>query len=426
MKQRCHGTKVHIRCRIIAFIALTGTGVHLSADGFRLPDQDAFATARGEAFAATADNASAVYYNPAGISQLKGGNFRGGIYSLYVPLRYESPDGRSFDNKKTLQAAPQLFATYGPEGSPLSYGLGIYAPYGLGLHWPQNSGFRTVGFESQLTYLSFNPVVAWQVFPNLSVGGGLTINYAAADVRSGLVWPDRHNDEFRFKGDGWDVGYNLGALWRVHEKVSIGVSFRSSTKVNLEGHTQYYNNVAYGPVPAFPRQRVSANADVPFPLNAVFGISYRPTPKWNFEFNADYTDWSPLDTVTIHQQRGFGSLLPKDIPGVLSWQPCWYYKFGGTRYLEKGWQVSAGYIYSENAVPDSHYNPLVADGARHWLSVGTGHKGRRFDFDIAYQFGFGDGTRTVSGSAPTPAGQTADGRYHYLSHAVLATVGFHF
>ncbi len=410
---------------LVMSLALGSSGNSIFADGFRLPDQDAFATARGEAFAATADNASAIYYNPAGISQLKGGNIRGGIYGIYLPMSYESPDGRTSHNKKTLQAAPQLFGTYGREGSPLSYGLGLYAPFGLGLKWPQESGFRTVGTESQLTYLSLNPVVAYQVFPNLSVGGGVTINYAAADLRAGLVLPHQPNDEFRFKGDGWDVGYNLGLLWRVHEKVSIGISFRSSTSVNLKGHTEYYNNVAFGPVPAFPKQRVSAQTEVPFPLNAVFGISYRPTPKWNLEFNADYTDWSTLDTVTIHQETGFGSLLPKDLPATLNWRPAWYYKFGATRYLNDDWHVSAGYIYSENALPDDHYTPLTGDEARHWLSVGTGFKRHRWDFDIAYQFGIA-ATRTVSGSAPSAIGQTADGRYDYISHAVLATVGWHF
>ena len=406
--------------------AVAASAVNVSADGFRLPDQDAFATARGEAFAATADNASAIYYNPAGISQLKGGNFRSGIYGIYLPLSYDSPGGRTFDNKKTLQAAPQLFLTYGAENSPLTYGLGIYAPYGLGLEWPQDTGFRTVGIESQLTYLSINPVVAWQVLPKLSVGGGITINYANVETRSGLVWPDQANDEFRFKGDGWDVGYNLGVLWRVHEKVSIGVSFRSSTKVNLDGHTEYYNNAAFGPVPSFPKQRVRAEADVSFPLNAVFGISYRPTPKWNFEFDADYTDWSSMDTVTIKQASGFAPLLPQDIPGTLDWQPALYYKFGGTRYFDNGWQVSAGYIFSENAMPDSHFTPLTDDSERHWLSIGTGRKGRRWDFDIAYQFGFGNGKRTVSGSALSATGQTADGKYDYISHAVLVTVGFRF
>src|SRR6266513_5581711 len=139
---------------LVMSLALGSSGNSIFADGFRLPDQDAFATARGEAFAATADNASAIYYNPAGISQLKRGNFRRGIYGIYLPVSYKSPSGRSFDNEKDLQAVPQLFLTYTPNKSRLSYGLGIYAPYGLGFRWPQDTGFRTLAIESQLTYLS--------------------------------------------------------------------------------------------------------------------------------------------------------------------------------------------------------------------------------------------------------------------------------
>jgi long-chain fatty acid transport protein len=134
---------------LLLVILLAGPKSILLSDGFRLPDQDAFATARGEAFAATADNASAIYYNPAGISQLKGWNFRAGLYTIYLPLTYESPGGRSFENSKAVQAAPQLFATYGPKEWPVSFGLGVFAPNGLGLHWAQDTGFRTLGVESR-------------------------------------------------------------------------------------------------------------------------------------------------------------------------------------------------------------------------------------------------------------------------------------
>jgi long-chain fatty acid transport protein len=424
--------KASIRISGGLLIALLTPGLSrdVLADGFRLPDQDAFATARGEAFVATADNASAIYYNPAGISQLKGWNIRAGIYGIDLPLSYQPPNSnRSFENNKTLQAAPQMFGTYGLNDYPITFGLGVFAPYGLGLHWAQDTGFRTLGVESLVTNISFNPVVAWQVLPNLSLGAGLTINYGAINLRSGLVWPTQHNDQFRFKGDDWDLGYNLGILWRPHEKVSLGVSFRSSNNFDMQGHTEYYNKVAFPPgapvIPAFPKQHVTANAEVPFPLNVVFGISFRPTPKWNLEFDADYTDWSTLDNVTIKQARGFGSLLPKDIPAVLGWQGAWYYKLGATRYFDNGWSVSAGYIYSDNAVPDANYSPLVGDEARHWLSVGTEYKRSRYSYGIAYQFGIGP-DHTVAGSAPSAIGQTADGRYEYISHALLLTIGMHF
>jgi len=167
-------------------------------------------------------------------------------------------------------------------------------------------------------------------------------------------------------------------------------------------------------------------ANHPFERDIVCGLSYRPTPKWNFEFDADYTDWSPLDTITIHQASGYGSLLSQDITSTLNWKPTWYYKFGATRYLENGWSVSAGYICSENAMPNSSYTPLIADCDRHYLSAGTGYKRGRFEYDIAYQFGFGDSARTVSGSTTSATGQSADGRYFYVSHAILVTIGIHF
>src|SRR5205814_6489634 len=89
--------------------------------------------------------------------------------------------------------------------------------------------------------------------------------------------------------------------------------------------------------------RTHAETSFPFPLKVIAGISYRPTPDWNFEFDADYTDWSSLKTVTIKQATPFPPLLPQNIPLTLNWQSSWYYEFGGTRYLGNGWSVSAGY-----------------------------------------------------------------------------------
>ena len=79
-----------------------------SANGFRLLDQDAFATARGEAFVATADNASAVYYNPAGITQLDGNNLRSGIYGIYVNADYRPTPAMPAARTMTLIISPRF------------------------------------------------------------------------------------------------------------------------------------------------------------------------------------------------------------------------------------------------------------------------------------------------------------------------------
>jgi len=423
-------TELRIATMCLAVIMLAGPASTVRGTGFRIPDQDAFATARGEAFVATADNASAIYYNPAGLTQLESQNLRGGIYGLYFDPRYTSPSsGRTFDNEKQFHAIPQLFYSWTLETLPLAVGVGVYSPYGLSSEWAQDTGFRTVATKGAITSYTINPTVAWRVLPSLSLGAGLRANYAEVDLQQGIVWPSQANDNFAFKGDGWAASYDVGLLWKPYEKVSLGTVFKSPTSFDFKGHTEYYNNVAFPPgvgaVPAFPTQRVDAQGSMKFPLNVVCGLSYRPTPKWNFEFDADYTDWSSLGTLTINQASGFGGLIPQNVPLALNWQPSWYYEFGATRYLGDGWSVSAGYIYNENSVPDATYNPLVADLDRHFISVGAGHKGRHFSFDVAYQFGFG-ATRTVTGSAPSATGQTANGQYEFFSHAVFVTAGWHF
>src|SRR5208283_1858880 len=106
--------KLQSALKFVAIMTLGCSASSLWATGFRLPDQDAFATGRGEAFVATADNPSAIYYNPAGISQLTGNNLRAGIYGIYLDPSYTPPGGgQTYDNQLKYHAIPQFFYTYG-------------------------------------------------------------------------------------------------------------------------------------------------------------------------------------------------------------------------------------------------------------------------------------------------------------------------
>ncbi len=407
---------------------------NVSANGFGLASQDGFATARGEAFVATADNPSAIYYNPAGITQIAGTSLRSGLYSIYLDPTFQPPNtapnaGQTYSIGKHWNFIPQVFVTHSFDNSPISVGLGVYAPYGGNMDWPQDTGFRSVAVSGSLKYITINPVVAVKLLPSLSIGGGVMVNYGNMRLNQGLLpLAPRGVNYFNFSGDGWSVGYNLGLLWQPHPKISFGATFRSSAKLNFQGNTDFELNP--GPYNS-PAQR-DASAEFTFPLTAVIGVSYRPTPKWNLEFDANYTDWSSFDTVTIEQSPPtVSNPLINNVPVNLDWQASWIYELGVTRYFDSGWHVSAGYAFNQNSVPNQYYTPLAADMDRHFFSVGTGFKGKTFDFDVAYQFGYGP-AHTVTGSTSSTAaitassGETADGTYNYISHAVLVTVGMHF
>jgi len=410
---------------------LSAIGVSAFASGFDLPDQDAFAVGRGLAVTATADNPSAIFYNPAGLTQLPGNNLSAGIYGISLEPQYKNPNtGAAYGNQDPLGGIPQLFYSYGNAKQGFSLGLGVYVPSGLSVSWPDNTGFRTLGTQGSVEQIAINPVVAYKLCDSLSIGGGLSANYANVDLRQGILWPGQPFDQFRFQGDGWSLGGNLGILWQPIKQLSFGAAWQSGTKTDLKGYTTAYNTVATPLAnppyyyPAFST-KTGATADFQFPMKAEAGVSYRPTPKWNVEFDADYIDWDSLGTVNIQQSSAFPPLFPQNIPLTLDWQSSWYYELGATRYFDSGWHVSAGYIFNQNSVSSAHYNPLVADEDRHFFSVGIGRKGKQLDFDIAYQFGYGP-DRTVTGSAPSATGQTANGTYSFISHAVAVSVGWHF
>jgi long-chain fatty acid transport protein len=398
----------------VAFLFWLTVATSAWAAAYDLPDQDAFVIGRGMAFAATADNPSAIYYNPAGITQLEGNNLRAGIYGIDLQPQFQPPGtapnaGQTYDNQLKYHAIPQLYYVYTPTNWKASFGLGVYSPFGLGVIWPQDTGFRTLGIEGKLFTETINPVVAFKVLPSLSIAGGVMVNYADLKLTQGLgSFPSTAS--FEFDGHGWNVGYNLGVRWQPMDQLAFGGTFHSGYTINYDGHTEI-TGVGSS----------SAESKWKFPLKTIVGVSYRPTPKWNLEFNADYTDWNALQTVNI-TQTSFPGL---NIPVTLGWMSSWYYEFGATRYLDNGWHVSGGYIYNENSVPDAHYSPLVADLNRHFFSLGVGRTGKNIDFDVAYQFGYGP-PHTVTGSAASPFGETADGKYSFLSHAIAVSVGWHF
>ena len=407
------------------------TPATLMANGFRLVSQDAFAASRGEAFAATADNPSAIHYNPAGISQLDGFQFRLGAYALNFEPTFTPPSTSTdrFATQKTHgieendALAPQLYCTYRVPESPLTLGVGVYAPHGAGVTWPQDTGFRAVALEGELTYLRINPVASLELRPGLSFAFGLMIDDAELTSEQGLsrrITPDNY---FRFEGNDLSTGFNCGLLWQINDKWSTGITYRSKTTLDFDGTTEYVQ-------PPFDDAGANGKMELEFPYTAVFGISYRPTNRWNIEFNADYSNWSSIDSTIIRQEEKPRAGVQQDIPVTMDWKDSWLLKFGATRYFDDGWYASAGYVFNENSVPTDFYSPVAADLDRHFFTVGVGREWSRYSVDLAYQYGFAP-ARTVTGSETTSkpgnfAGQNGDGTYDFKSQALLLSFGVKF
>lgn len=390
--------------KALAIVAL-GCAVPVSgfALGIRLFDHDAFATARGDAFVATADNPSAIYYNPAGITQLSGHNARGGVDIIMVESAFDGQPRRNATTQNDWMPMPGLFYSYTAQDCPFSFGVGYYLPFGLSLEWPEDGPFRTTTTSGELQYHTLNPVAAWKLTKTLSIAAGPTFNYASADLRRGITAP---GDEFKFTGSDFDVGVTAGLLWQPTTKHSFGVSYRSETTMRLEGKSR---------VLPYPIPLQDASARLPFPQVIVGGYSYRPSPLWNLEVDLDWTDWNRVNTPVLKQASGNVSL-------PLRWESSFSVEAGVTRYFENGLHVSGGYVYLQNSVPEKSFTPLVPDQDLHVFSAGVGGQRERLTWDATYQLSYGPG-RNIAGSIYGP---TVAGRYKFTSHAFVVSLGYHF
>ena len=198
-------------------------------EAFRVLGQGNSGTAQGDAFAAQADDPSAVFYNPAGMMQQKGVQLSTSALFIGGYYKFRSPNGQQFkgdlDGSVAINPPPATFyltADLNSLGDKLgvkflddfALGIGMNAPFGLVVRWPRNVPFSNVTTFAQLPLVDIKPTVAYKFNEYLSVGTGLDIytfigflGHGKARVRS-FVPPatnielegKRHSDWFQFRG----------------------------------------------------------------------------------------------------------------------------------------------------------------------------------------------------------------------------------
>lgn len=397
-----------IRLFLIFFVLTSLLGSSsLFAAGFRVSNQNAHATARGNAQVANASGPSAVYSNPAALAfeevQTSISEVEVGVYAVNFGVDVDHADGFNYQNADRWQLAPQFF--YSSSGNRLGWGFGVYVPFGLGNEWGRDTAFSTITTKAEIAYITASPVFAYRLSDTFSIGGGLTINNMDADLQQslGLV----PGDSFSFKGSSTDIGYVASAQWRPSDRHSVGVFYRSPVGHDLEGHSDV----------SFVPGNVQSQTKLDIPSYFVIGYSFSPSSQWNFEADVEWGRWSMLDEIDI-QNTQLG-----DLPFSFNWTNGLIYQFGVTRQFEK-YAFSFGYDYNESVQPDQNFTPAVPDADRHWFNFGVKSEAGQFTWSVAYQYGYSN--RDVSESQPSLAGEVADGNYHTRSHALQTSIGYRF
>jgi len=373
------------------------------AAGFRLPEAGVKAMGMGFAFTAQADDPSAIYFNPAGLTQLKGQNIMVGVtyvrengadFTGLTPVDNNVPftSGGFTNQKSETQKSlnffiPNAYYTKTNASTGFSYGVGIFSPFGLGQEYndKNTSIFRNQVTKIDLQTVVVNPTIAFKVNEFLSVGAGIDYMYGRATLEStpwnpalaGLQNGNVFNLKLKGSGDAW--GYNFGLLLKPTENLRIGANYRSPFTLRVKDGDVTLSNINPGVGATFAGASGSkASATLSMPATFALGASYT-MGKLTVNADADWTFWHSYSSLPID----FAAAALADKNDPKNWKDVCALRVGAEYRVTDPLALRVGFVYDPTPAPASTVGPELPDATRINYMVGAGYKVGPWTIDVA-------------------------------------------
>jgi long-chain fatty acid transport protein len=426
-----------------------------SAQVPRIQGQGSAASAMSNAFAAQADDPSALHYNPAGMTQLQGVQFMVGALASGGSTNFTSLTGVTARGDRNGSAAwpppGHMYLTANLKSlgvtalGDLSVGIGLTVPFGSLTRWPNEGPFRSVTTFSTLPLLDIKPTLAYKVTENLSLGLGADIYTFSNLVGEGHA--ERQaipaaGVKTELNGKDTAAGFNASLLYTALRNddgkplANIGIVYRSQATLHLSGAL-----LANG-------TKVSdASATLVLPQIITGAIAIWPIRtnerEWKLEMDVDYVGWKSVRNLDVTLGNGMRIAEPQNWRSTYAVMLGTEYKWLAHESLPN-WEVAlrGGYTNQQNQIPDGTYDPGIPSSDLHVVGGGLGLlckeqgsflglmqcgdiglgslKPKAIGLDLAFQAGLYE-DRTVQGNRSP----TVDGIYRttlYLGSATIRMV----
>lgn len=392
------------RILILAVVILLVNGAAY-AGGYNLAGVGAKGLAMSGAFRAIADDWSAMYWNPAGLAGQQNSVTLSG--KMLYPIVWLTPNvtsnypgyegyvnGVKQSTKETGYLAGGFGVTYGINDK-FTAGFSAFSPSALGADWRNlftgppygynnNVPYPEKGWNSKIAVIDFHPTLAYQATDKLKLGIGIAIQYgdilleSPKLVASGAPMPfHQFYVDAVLEGDGLGYGFNLGALYDLTEKISLGLSYRGSVAIAVEGKVKQtlILPTSLGIQAANPSQAAlfgggslvaepTGKADFPIPADAGLGISMKATDQLTLAFDVIWTNWGSVDEIEV-EMDGVG---PTGSPAenstlIMNYEDTYRFNIGFEYLVSEfnDFRIRGGYYYDPSPIPDGSLRPTITD-----------------------------------------------------------------
>ena len=406
---------------------LSAMPMTVSAAGFAILEQSV--KGLGSAFAggaAIAEDASTVFFNPAGLTRLQGIQAEAALHVIIPSARFKN-QGSALNSAFTggMSMPGTLSGDDGGDGGEVGVvpnvyyahqltdrwhaGLGVHAPFGLSNEYRDGWAGRYHALKSELLTINVNPSLAFKATSFLSIGAGLNIQYIKARLTNaidqsslclglvargrvpstlcasaGLVTPGNVATDAEVDLDNAtdvSLGYNVGVLFTPTSSMRFGIHFRSKISHELEGDAKFdrVNPTLSNTTGLLVNQGVRAKITLPESLS-VSGY-YALNLQWAVMADITWTNWSRFENLTIN----FDGAQPQLVQPQ-NWEDSFRYSLGVMYMPSSPWTLRAGLAYDETPIPSAEdRNPRIPGNDRFWIAVGASYQPtRKLSFDVGY------------------------------------------
>jgi long-chain fatty acid transport protein len=388
---------------LIVCIALGG--------GYQLNEQGARAVGMGGAFVARASDPSAIYFNPAGLAFQSGINVLGGANLIMPSTKFKNAAGVETSTKSQVFTPINLYGIY-QLSDQLVAGIGVFNPFGLGTEWPDTWSGRQIAVKSDVQTFYINPTVSYKISDQLSVGLGVSYIYGSATIGykvptyGTVVSPvpgapylapvpsSATEGSVNLDATSTGFGFNFGVIYKPMDKMSVGLSFRSETKLEFKGTATFSDMKAL--TPYFPGG--DGSTTLPMPMNIFVGASYDVMSDLTVEADFQYIGWSAYKELAVTIPNGplfpfppapisYGSipLQKAGAPSVKNWNDGYMLRGGAEYKMDAQVTLRGGLILDLTPQPPSKAEPMLPDADRVDVTLGGSYKlSDNFSVDAAY------------------------------------------
>lgn len=370
----------------------------------------------GNAFAggsASAEDATTIYFNPAGMSRLEGKQLIVGAHIILPSADFKDRGsttaggaaltGGDGGDGGVAALVPNLYWTF-PINEKMRFGLGVNVPFGLSTEYDSDWQGRYHAIDSLVQTININPSLSFKLNDKASIGFGINVQYMSVELSNaidlGLITggvPGSQSADAIGEVDGtsWGLGFNIGFLYQFSEKTRFGVAYRSNIDHTLDGgDAKFYGVnaagsgtltvVQAGGAGAFVNTGVEA--DVTLPESLSLSIFHQMSPKWAIMGDITWTRWSRFEELVIEYDVG----TQGDTVTPENWDDSLRIAVGANYKLNDKWLLRFGAALDQTPVPNATFRtPRIPGDNRKWLTFGASYKGSKkvsFDFGFAHLF----------------------------------------